>query len=62
MKDIILFIILSLVVLGSIVYIPLAFIWSFNTLFPVLAIPYDFWTWLAMLVFLNLFIVKVKVG
>jgi len=29
---------------------PLAFIWSVNTLFPVVAIPYTFWTWLAALV------------
>lgn len=28
---------------------PLAFIWGLNTLFPVLAIPYTFWTWLATL-------------
>lgn len=25
----------------------LANIWALNTLFPSLAIPYDFWTWLA---------------
>jgi hypothetical protein len=29
---------------------PLAFIWSVNTLFPVAAIPYTFWTWLAALI------------
>lgn len=29
---------------------PLITIWALNTLFPVLAIPYTFWTWLAMLV------------
>ena len=28
---------------------PLLFIWSLNTLFPVLAIPYTIWTWLAAL-------------
>jgi hypothetical protein len=28
---------------------PLLSIWSLNTLFPVLAIPYTFETWLAML-------------
>lgn len=32
---------------------PLITIWALNTLFPVLAIPYTFWTWLAMMV-LNL--------
>ena len=34
---------------------PLLTIWALNTLFPVLAIPYTFWTWLAV-VFLGVFI------
>jgi len=34
--------IVALVIAG-----PLAFIWALNTLFPVLAIPYCFETWLA---------------
>jgi len=29
---------------------PIITIWSLNTLFPVLAIPYDIWTWLAVIV------------
>jgi hypothetical protein len=29
---------------------PLLVLWSLNTLFPVLAIPYDIWTWLAVVV------------
>jgi len=29
---------------------PLLVIWSINTLFPVLAIPYDIWTWLAVVI------------
>jgi len=29
---------------------PLITIWALNTLFPVLVIPYTFWTWLAMAV------------
>ena len=33
---------IALVIVG-----PLIIIWSMNTLFPVLAIPYDVWTWLA---------------
>ena len=33
---------IALVIIG-----PLIIIWSMNTLFPVLAIPYDIWTWLA---------------
>ena len=37
--------IIALVVIG-----PLATIWAFNTLFPILAIPYSWQTWLAVLV------------
>lgn len=29
---------------------PLLLIWAMNTLFPVLAIPYTIWTWLAALI------------
>jgi cobalamin biosynthesis protein CobD/CbiB len=36
-----------------IVFGPLAVIWSLNTLFPILAIPYNFYTWFAV-VLLNL--------
>ena len=36
---------LALVIAG-----PLAVIWALNTLFPVLAIPYTVWTWLAAVV------------
>lgn len=36
-----------------IVFGPLTVIWSLNTLFPILAIPYNFYTWLAV-VLLNL--------
>jgi hypothetical protein len=34
-----------LIVLG-----PLLILWSLNTLFPVLAIPYTIWTWVAALI------------
>lgn len=37
--------IVLLIILG-----PLATIWAINTLFPVAAIPYTFWTWLAVIV------------
>ena len=37
--------IVTLVVAG-----PLLVIWALNTLFPVLAIPYTVWTWLAALI------------
>ena len=39
-----------LLVLLLIVIGPLITIWALNTLFPVLAIPYDIWTWLAVIV------------
>jgi hypothetical protein len=29
---------------------PLLLVWALNTLFPVLAIPYTVWTWLAALI------------
>ena len=32
-----------------IVFGPLAVIWALNTLFPVLVIPFNFWTWLAVI-------------
>jgi hypothetical protein len=32
-----------LIVLG-----PLGILWALNTLFPLLAIPYNFWTWAAV--------------
>ena len=31
-------------------------IWALNTLFPVLAIPYNIWTWLASFILLSNFI------
>ena len=34
-------------------FVPLTILWALNTLFPVLAIPYSFWHWLAVVV-LNL--------
>jgi hypothetical protein len=36
---------LALIIVG-----PLVSIWALNTLFPALAIPYTFWTWLAMFI------------
>lgn len=38
-------------VIALIVLWPLLIIWSVNTLFPVAAIPYTFWTWVAVLIF-----------
>ena len=42
--------VLFVVVIG-----PIATIWSLNTLFPVLAIPYTFETWVAALIIGGLF-------
>jgi hypothetical protein len=40
---------------------PLAGIWALNTLFPVLAIPYSFSTWLAAAVLMAVLAPNVKV-
>jgi hypothetical protein len=37
-------------VVALIVAGPILIIWALNTLFPVLAIPYTIWTWLAALI------------
>lgn len=50
----ILWIILAVVIIGLIVVFgPLVILWALNTLFPILAIPYNFYTWLATVI-LNL--------
>lgn len=46
-------IIIALLLVGLFVllaFFPFALIWCMNTLFSGLAIPYNFWTWLAMFV------------
>ena len=45
-------VILGAVVLAIVLILvgPLLVIWSINTLFPVLAVPYDIWTWLAVVI------------
>jgi hypothetical protein len=48
--------IIVLVVIG-----PLATIWALNTLFPILAIPYNIYTWAAVLVMSAFFQTKVSV-
>jgi hypothetical protein len=42
------------IVIAAVVLVPFAIIWALNTLF-VLSIPYDFWTWLAVLVLTSSF-------
>lgn len=49
-------VVFSLVVLFivlAVLLLPLAAIWAINCLFPALAIPYSFWTWLAVVVLTN---------
>ncbi len=52
-KDILYSLGFALVILLLIVFGPFVTIWALNTLFPVLAISYGFWQWLAV-VLLNL--------
>jgi hypothetical protein len=49
-RDIITIVSLLVFALLLIVFGPLAIIWSLNTLFPVLAIPYGFLQWLAVVI------------
>ena len=44
---------LFVVMILLVIFAPFAIIWSLNTLFVALAIPYSFWSWLAVIV-LNL--------
>jgi hypothetical protein len=46
--------IIALVVL-LVIFGPLATIWALNTLFPVLAIPYNFYSWAATLILHGIF-------
>jgi hypothetical protein len=48
--------VIALLIIG-----PLATIWAFNTLFPVLAIPYTFWTWLAVIIIGSFFKANVSI-
>jgi hypothetical protein len=47
MKNSAVIILAVIAVIALIIIGPLITIWSLNTLFPILAIPYDIWTWLA---------------
>ena len=49
-RDIIGIISLLLIAVLLIIFGPLAIIWSLNTLFPILAIPFGFYQWLAVIV------------
>ena len=39
-----------LLIIACVIFGPLAVLWSINTLFPVAAIPYNFFTWFAVVV------------
>jgi hypothetical protein len=49
-KDIIAILSILTLAILVIIFAPLAIIWSLNTLFPVLSIPYAFYSWLAVVV------------
>jgi|APGre2960657444_1045066.scaffolds.fasta_scaffold00094_11 hypothetical protein len=43
-----------LAMMGMILLVPFLLVWSLNTLFPALAIPYDIKTWAAALILMSL--------
>jgi hypothetical protein len=49
-KDILMIVSLLTLAILAIIFVPLATIWSLNTLFPILSIPYTFYSWLAVIV------------
>lgn len=52
-KSALVFVLVVVIVILTIIFGPLAVIFSLNSLFPVLAIPYNFYTWLSVVI-LNL--------
>jgi uncharacterized protein YqhQ len=50
MKNFIMLVMIAALIVFLVVAGPLAIIWALNVLFPVLAIPYNVWTWLAALI------------
>ncbi len=55
-------IILAILLVGFLIAIgPLATIWALNTLFPVLAIEYTFWTWLSVVILGAFMLARVSV-
>lgn len=49
-KDIFKIVFFSLLIIAILVFGPLATVWALNTLFPILSIPYTFYSWLAVIV------------
>lgn len=48
-------ILLSIAGIAAIIFAPLIVVWSLNTLFPVLAIPYSLQTWTATVILTSIF-------
>ena len=61
-KDILAGVSMIILAILSIIFIPLALLWALNTLFPVLAIPYSFYSWLAVIVLDLTWIYKPKLS
>ena len=49
-KDILSLLFLLTLAIAILIFGPLAILWSLNTLFPVLAIPFNFYTWAAVVI------------
>lgn len=60
-KDIITIVFILTLAILVIVFGPFAVLWSLNILFPVLAIPYTFYSWLAVVVMNLTWMAKVNI-
>jgi hypothetical protein len=49
-KDPLVLVFLFVVIIALFIFVPLIVIWSLNTLFPVLSIPYNFYTWISTII------------
>ena len=49
-KDMVVIFATLVVAILAIIFVPFATLWALNTLFPVLSIPYTFYSWLAVIV------------
>ena len=50
MNKMIMIVVAAVLIIALVAAGPLLVIWSINTLFPALAVPYSIWTWLAVLI------------
>lgn len=48
LNDLVKVVLLTIFIVCVIAFGPILVIWALNTLFPVLAIPYNIWTWLSI--------------